>query len=161
MKPILLTIILLAAPVAASAQITSETAAYNGNAYVKALAGACQHGYGLYGGGGGAEAILWKGISLGGEVSHQAFSDGWGLTYFTVQPGFHFKGRSRASKWDPFLTVGLGGAVSNRGGNGATANFGGGFNYWLKDKVAFRFDVRTQAIADEAMVVFGFGVSFR
>jgi len=161
MKSALPIFVFLAIRIAASAQANPETPNYNGNVYAKAFTGTCQHGYLLYGGGGGAEGILWKGISVGGEVSYQAFSDGWGLTYFTVQPGFHFNGRKRTTKWDPFISLGLGGAISNHGGYGGTSNFGGGFNYWFKDRTALRFDVRAQAVGEEAMVVFGFGVSFR
>lgn len=159
MKSAILALLTLAAPAIATAQTTPGT--YNGNVYVSSFLGACQHGYGIFGGGGGAEGLIWKGVSLGGEVSYQSFTDGWGLGMFTVQPGYHFKGKNRTSKWDPFVTFGVGIATSNHGGHGGTANLGAGANYWFKDKMAIRFVARTQAVADEGMFSFGIGISFR
>lgn len=157
MKRAILSVLLLTVP--AIAQNTPGT--YNGNVYVTSFAGMCQHGYGIFGGGGGAEALLWKGVSIGAEGSYQSFTDGWGFGMFTVQPGYHFKGKNRAAKWDPFVTFGIGGIAGNRGGFGATANLGGGANYWFKDKMAVRFEARSQAFAEEGMFVFGIGISFR
>lgn len=161
MKATMFALLFLSAAGEAAAQARPETRSYNGNYYVTAFMGGCQHGYGLFGGGAGAEGLLWKGLSIGGEASYQTFTDGWGLTYLTVQPGYHFRGKNRASKWDPFVTMGMGLAIGNRGGYGGTANIGGGANYWFKDKMAVRFSVRMQGIAEEGMVVGSIGISFR
>lgn len=157
MKPAIFSLLLLAVPALAQ----ERPATYNGNLYATAFAGACQHGYGLFGGGGGAEGLIWKGVSLGVEGSYQSFTGGWGFGMFTVQPGYHFKGRNRAAKWDPFVTFGIGGVAGNHGGFGGAANVGAGANYWYKDKMAFRFEGRVQSFAKEGMFVFGVGLSFR
>jgi hypothetical protein len=161
MKASLAVLLILAAPTAAFSQAIADAPSYKGLVYATALAGACQHGFPLFGGGGGGEAIFWKGISLGGEASYQSFTDGWGIGYFTLQPGFHFKGRNRKAKWDPFVTAGFGGAVSNDGGRAAAGNLGGGVNYWFSDRTALRITGRIQGAGEEGTFVFGIGVSFR
>jgi hypothetical protein len=41
-----------------------------GSVYGLANVGACVHGYAFYGGGGGGEALVYKGLSVGGEGSY-------------------------------------------------------------------------------------------
>lgn len=141
--------------------LAAQSKTYNGNIYATSFLGACQHGYFLGGAGGGAEGLIWKGVSVGAEASYQSFSDGWGFGLFTIQPGVHFKGKNRAARWDPFVTYGLGIVTSNQGGFGGTGNVGAGANYWFRDKLAVRFSGRVQAFANEAMFVFSLGISFR
>ncbi len=133
---------------------------YNGNLHAFAVLGSCRHGYGLFGGGGGAEALLWKGVSGGVDVSYQSFTDGSGLGMLTPQLGYHFTNRARALRWDPFLTAGAGvGWVP--GGSAATGNLGGGFNYWFKPSAAIRVEFRAHGISTEALATFRIGLSFR
>lgn len=144
----------------ALAQPQAESKRYNGNVYGFGVMGACQHGYGLFGGGGGAEALLWKGISAGVDVSYQSFTDGAGFGMLTPQFGYHFTNRTKPLRWDPFVTAGAGmGWLS--GGTAGTGNAGGGFNYWFKPRVAIRAEFRVQLISSEGLFTGRIGISFR
>jgi hypothetical protein len=155
-----ITILGLVLPLVLAAQDADKPRAYSGSGYLFAVAGACQHGYAFAGGGGGAEALVWKGLTVGAEGSYQSFSDGWGFGIGTAQVGYHFMGKNRAAKWDPFVTYGMGMATSG-GGFGRAGNLGGGGTYWFKDRVGLRMEGRVQAFSEEAMFAFRVGLSFR
>lgn len=143
-----------------AAQDRGGSGRYNGNFHGFAVMGACQHGYGLFGGGGGAEALLWKGISAGVDVSYQSFTDGNGFGMLTPQFGYHFTNRTKPLRWDPFVTVGAGiGWLS--GGSAATGNLGGGFNYWFRPRMAIRVEFRVHGISSEGLATGRIGFSFR
>jgi len=149
-----------AAPVSAqdSAQPVKR---YNGNVYGYFTAGACNHGYGIFGGGGGAEGFVWKGISVGVDANYQQFTDGWGFGSLTPNFGYHFINRDKAVRWDPFVTIGAG-PVFGSGGTSGTANLGGGATYWFKPRVGIRFEYRAQVVAyEEGIHSFRIGFSFR
>ena len=143
------------------AQAQPHERPYNGNFHAFGVMGACQHGYGLFGGGGGAEGLVWKGITLGADVSYQAFTDGWGFGMVSGQVGYHFVNRSQPLKWDPFVTYGMGGVFGSKGGMSGTARLGGGFNYWFKPRMAVRVEFRAHGMPDEVLATARIGVSFR
>jgi hypothetical protein len=158
--------ILIGLLMAGEAALAGEAAAkeekrYNGNYYGYFTAGACQHGYGIFGGGGGAEGFLWKGISVGVDASYQQFTDGWGFGLITPQFGYHFINRSKPVKWDPFVTIGGGVAIPGAGATG-TGNFGGGVTYWFKPRWGLRLEYRAHVVAyEEGLNTFRIGFSFR
>jgi len=82
--------LVLALAAISSARGRSEKAfRYNGNGYGYFTIGGCQHGYALYGGGGGGEALVWRGLTVGGEGGYQKFSDGWGFGTLFGDVGYH------------------------------------------------------------------------
>lgn len=144
----------------AAAQPSGVEDKYNGNAYGFISLGACNHGYGQVGGGAGAEALLWKGLTVGIDGNYQQFTDGWGYGTVTPEFGYHFVKRDGTGRWDPFFTMGAGWVMAR--GVGATANAGGGVIYWFKPRLGIRLEYRTHIIAaDEAVNAFRVGISFR
>jgi hypothetical protein len=143
------------------AQSQPAPATYNGNYYGFGSFGACQHGYGIFGGGGGAEGLLWKGVSVGVDGSYQQFTDGGGYGFLTGQGGYHFVNRKAPLRWDPFVTAGAGVVFGKSGGSGPTANLGGGAIYWVKPRLGIRFEFRIHAMSDEAISTGRIGLSFR
>ena len=97
-------------PVSLLAQPAPQSAPYryNGNGYAFGAAGACQHGYALFGGGGGGEALLWKGFALGVDAGAYRFSDGgsFGLVHPTV--GWHFVNRNIRARNEFFVNFEIG-----------------------------------------------------
>ena len=160
MNRILMTLILLAVPVRGWGQVAEKPFRYDGNWYGFTNLGACMHGYGLFGGGLGAEGLLWKGITAGVDTSYQSFTDGWHFGMASVQLGYHFVNRNKRAKWDPFATYGVGIGFTE-GGYGGSGNLGGGFNYWFKDRIALRVEARIHGVAGEVIVTGRIGVSFR
>jgi len=104
------------------------------------------------------------GFGVGGEVGYLArfnrFNDGLGLASANVS--YHFKGNDSSRKLVPFVT----GGPSLGFRNGATAgggNFGGGAQYWFKERVAARFEVRTHVFSSDSPFNIGVrvGLSFK
>ncbi|MFB3779143.1 MAG: hypothetical protein ACE141_16110 [Bryobacteraceae bacterium] len=153
--------VLLCLPVCLVAQEPAKPVRYNGNGYAYFNAGACQHGYRLVGVGGGGEFFLWRGLTLGGDIGHHRFSDGWGFSLATLDVGYHFVNRRQPKRIDPFVTFSaLGVAVSE--GITSAGHLGGGLNYWFKSRVGLHAEVRlTVVAAEEAITALHIGVSFR
>jgi hypothetical protein len=166
MRLTLITLISLAAlvPSVLSAQPApqSKPYRYRGNGYAFGAIGACQHGYPLFGGGGGGEALLWKGLTVGAEGGAYTFSDGY--SFGSIQPtlGWHFVDRNRRATNEGFVNFGPGIAFGvSRGGTSPWASIGGGMIRWINDKVGLRIEGRMQAFSSEGMFVGRIGVSFR
>ena len=158
MKSLALVLVLAAAP--AFSEEPEKEFRYNGNGYGYFTAGGCQHGYALYGGGGGAEGLVWRGLIVGAEGGYQQFSDHWGFGTFLLDTGYHFVNRKRPQKVDPFVIGGLGIAAGNGGFAGAMT-LGGGVIYWVKPRIGIRTEGRLNGAGGEGMFVFRVGVSFR
>jgi hypothetical protein len=157
----LLVLLAAGAGSAAAQEAGKQERRYYGNVYGYFTAGACNHGYGIFGGGGGAEGFLWKGISAGVDTSYQQFTDGWGFGFFTPQFGYHFINRNKPVRWDPFVTTG-GGAAFTSGDSTGTANLGAGVTYWFKPRLGVRLEYRLHVVAyEEALNTFRIGFSFR
>jgi hypothetical protein len=112
--------------------------------------------------GGGAEAFIYHGLSLGAEIGpffswtapgrgFTPFSDrvhGLGSTNIT----YHFLSNTTDRKLDPFLTGGYSLFFGNISvvGRGSTSNqsgynAGGGANFWLLRRAALRLEFRHQS----------------
>jgi len=91
--------------------------------------------------GAGGEGFLSRGFALGGEMGYAApfgsFSNGLGVG--SVNAAYHF-GRAKDKKFVPFLTGGY--SLLFRDGTANAVNFGGGFNYWFKQRHGIRIEVR-------------------
>jgi hypothetical protein len=95
--------------------------------------------------GGGGEAMVYQGLGVGAEVGAiSALQDsGGGLGLFSANGSYHF---SRQNKISPFLTGGYSFVFGN--GSRNLANFGGGINYWIREKIGLRIEFRDHVYAD-------------
>ena len=111
--------------------------------------------------GGGGERLLYKGLGLGGEIGYLAATensgDGFGLASANVS--YHF-GKA-GQKLTPFITGGA--SIAFRSGAAGGGNFGGGVQYWMKDRVALRFEFRDHILSSDSPHFYGFrvGLAFR
>ncbi len=92
--------------------------------------------------GGGGEATFYKGLGIGAEAGYlvpaEDTSSGLGLASLNAVYIFRGKGRSRI---EPFLTGG--GTVGfAAGGAFGGINFGGGIQYWMRNRIGLRFEFR-------------------
>jgi hypothetical protein len=162
MKRIILAMTLLSIPAWPQTEPAVKTFKYNGNGYTFFSAGACLHGYANVGVGGGGEAFIWRGLTIGAEIGYYRFTAyrnaGYGVA--TVYPGYHFVDRKKPVKWDPYVNgtvLGLGFAR----GRAAAGHLGVGVNYWFKEKIGLQTGVQFQAIGCEPLVLFRVGLTFR
>lgn len=162
MKMLLSVVLLWVSPVL-NAQTTSSSVSYryHGNGYLFGAAGACQHGYGLFGGGGGAEGLVWKGLAVGVNAGVYTFTDGgsFGLVHPTV--GWHFVNRNVRARNEFFVNFGPGAVFGDNGGVGPSGTLGAGAIHWVGKRVGVRWEVRAHGLSDEGMLVGRIGVSFR
>src|SRR5919108_5877023 len=88
--------------------------------------------------GGGAEYFVYKGLSAGGEYSRIKGSDTTGgSNNISLNGTYHFLGRDKSQKFDPFATGGYSRFFAS--GVGANAmNLGVGINSWLSDGFGLR-----------------------
>ena len=102
--------------------------------------------------GGGGELAVAKGVSLGiegGAVGvkrdyiHSLKGEG------SLNGYYHFR-HARDARWDPFVTGGY--SLFFRRGATSLGNFGGGFNYWFGETVAFRLEFRDQVQGGPAAI---------
>ncbi len=115
--------------------------------------------------GGGGEGLVAKGLGLGGDLGYGApwrsFGDGIG----TLSPNvsYHFLSRNREAKAEPFVTGGY--TLFFRSGTANGFNFGGGVNWWFKEGVGLRFEVRDNVMVANGdtghFIGFRIGLAFR
>jgi hypothetical protein len=95
--------------------------------------------------GGGGEAFLYKGLGLGAEAGYvtpwQNFGNGVGLVSFNGS--YHF---NRDRKVSPFVSGGY--TLGFRSDTANLFNFGGGVNYWFRDRVGLRFEFRDHVYSE-------------
>jgi hypothetical protein len=89
--------------------------------------------------GGGGEALVYKGVGIGGELTYVTpWSDyGAGVLLGSLDGSYHF---ARNRKISPFLTGGY--SLAFRQGYVNLVNFGGGVNCWVTRKVGVRLEFR-------------------
>ena len=97
-------------------------------------------GYGLFGFGGGGEGLLKAGFGISADIGYVyytegGFKDGFGL----FSPGVIYQFQ-RTRKVVPFVSGGY--SLAFRGESTSLVYVGGGFNYWMKDRLGLRFEVR-------------------
>lgn len=106
---------------------------------------------------------LGAGVDAGYVAPYQSFKDGIG----TFSPNFvvRFRAKDSKAKAEPFVTGGYTRFFGDGSGNGF--NFGGGLNYWFKERIGLRFEVRDNVYvipsgdALSHFVGFRIGLSFR
>ncbi len=114
--------------------------------------------------GGGGEGFVKGGLSVGGEVAGftpaSAFDNGFGI--LSANAGYHFLKASRSGKVVPFVSGGY--SLFFRSSAASGVNFGGGVDYWFKDRVGLRFEIRDHVIVeypDTHYAGFRVGLTFR
>jgi len=116
--------------------------------------------------GGGGEGFFNRYLGAGAEVGYVApyssFSDGIGI--FSPNVVARFRPKSKENKVEPFVTGGYSLFFRSRSTNGA--NVGGGVNWWFKERLGLRFEVRDNfAVLDDGdtvhLVGFRFGLTFK
>jgi hypothetical protein len=92
--------------------------------------------------GAGGQGLLYKGLGMGAEIGYlspnNSLADGVGL--LSVNGLYEFKQANAKRKVIPFVTAGY--SLAFRCGASTAFNFGGGINYWFREKQALRLEVR-------------------
>ena len=114
--------------------------------------------------GGGAEGLVYQGLGAGAELSYLSTVTGFrdGLGVFSPNVSYHFLNATKSGKVVPFVTGGY--TLYFRSGKAHGFNYGGGVNYWFKERVGLRFEVRDQVFLNNGtghFVGFRAGISFR
>jgi hypothetical protein len=111
--------------------------------------------------GGGGEALVYRGLAVGAEVGCIAAlqGSGGGMGLFSANGSYYF---SRQRKVSPFLT----GGYSSVWGHGQRnlVNLGAGANYWIRERLGIRFELRDHIYAagsDGHLLGFRIGIIFR
>src|SRR5512136_2678606 len=146
MKGVMLAVLLLGLPSPVSAQDQGTNPHHRGSGYFFLAAGMCQHAVLLGGTGGGGEVFVYRGIALGGDAGAYSFTDTYAFGVGAVNATYHFAGPNRRRGSDPFLTGGWSMAFAPGGFYGGGTNIGGGFNYWVRDRIGIRWEARGHAI---------------
>jgi hypothetical protein len=100
----------------------------------------------------GGEAILGKGIGVGAEIGAVGVRRDFGdsvVGIFSPNGYYHFA-HGKGVKADPFVTGGY--TLLFRTGHANLFNFGGGLNYWFRQRLGVRFEIRDQVLTDGAAV---------
>ena len=91
----------------------------------------------------GGEAMLYKGLAAGADIGWQgpteSFRNGFGLASFNG--AYHFVSSQHERRFVPFVTAGYTRSFANQSGANL-ANYGVGFQYWFKERWAFRVEGR-------------------
>ena len=91
----------------------------------------------------GGEAMLYKGLAAGADIGWQgpteSFRNGFGLASFNG--AYHFVSSQHERRFVPFVTAGYTRSFANQSGANL-ANYGAGFQYWFKERWAFRVEGR-------------------
>jgi hypothetical protein len=118
--------------------------------------------FGVFGLGGGVEVLLQDEFGISADVGYVYFTqsginDGFGL--FSPGALYQFQG---GSKVVPFVSGGY--SLAFRSDVLNMVYFGGGVNYWMKKRLALKFEVRDQLSPSEPrdnLLQFRVGLLFR
>jgi hypothetical protein len=112
----------------------------------------------------GGEGLIKGGFGAGAEIGGFARSGridrGFGV--FSPNVSYHFLKASRSGKLVPFVTGGYTLFFASGVDNGV--NFGGGVNYWFKERVGLRIEVRDHWLVPTSefhAIGVRFGIAFR
>lgn len=112
----------------------------------------------------GGEGLIKGGFGVGGEIGGlapvESFSSGFGV--LSAGANYHFLNASKSGKVVPFVNGGY--TMFFREGVANGGHFGGGVNYWFKERVGLRFEVRDHIVAEASgthFLGFRFGLTFR
>lgn len=112
----------------------------------------------------GGEGLIKGGFGVGAEIGGlaptQSFNEGFGV--LSAGANYHFLKASQSGKVVPFVNGGY--TMFFRSGVANGGHFGGGVNYWFKERVGVRFEVRDHIVAEAPgthFLGFRFGLTFR
>lgn len=155
---VILLVVLL--PFAAAAQSKER----RGQGYVFVAPGTTSEGGATLHIGGGGEGLVYKGLGVGGEIGYlgaaQNLSGGIGVLSPNVS--YHFRNASRSGKFVPFVTSGYSLLFPSDAVH--AVNVGGGMNWWFKDRVGLRLELRDHIIPNsQSLHIIGLriGLAFR
>lgn len=137
---------------------------YKGSVYGYFTGGGCQHGYGIVGGGAGAEGFLWRGLTIGIEGGAHTYVNDKGFGDLHMPVGYHFVDRKKSAKVDPFVSFSPAGLFYRTSGNGIgyATHGGGGVTYWFKPRLGVRMEFRVHTFGyDEVTAQGRIGISYR
>lgn len=96
----------------------------------------------------GGEGLVYKGLGLGGEIGYlfPTRQPGEGIGIASVNGSYHFTNEDRSRKVVPFVTAGYSRAFGQGGAN--LINYGGGVNWWMRERLGLRLEVRDHVTTD-------------
>ena len=161
-RAILVTLILALVPCLGQAQSSDYS---KGHGYGYFAPGVSSGGAGTMHFGGGGERYFGRHVGVGVEAGYLSplgsFSEGIGT--FSPDVVARFLPKSSENKVEPFVNGGY--SLFFREGAVHGANVGGGVNWWFKDRLGLRFEVRDNFAAIEGdtvhLVGFRIGLTFR
>ena len=109
--------------------------------------------------GAGGERLLVNGFGMGGEIGYLKATRGFGdgLALISVNPSYHFVNTTSNGRVVPFITAGA--SMAFRGGSSAGgANFGGGVQYWARERVGVRLEFRDHLFSSDSPHLYQFRV---
>jgi hypothetical protein len=113
--------------------------------------------------GGSGEGFFTKNLGAGVDVGYLTPMRSWGDGIGTLSPNFVARFLPKQdNKIEPFFTGGY--TLFFRSGTANGFNFGGGANWWFKDHLGLRFEVRDNVMVEEGtghFVGFRIGLAFR
>ena len=99
----------------------------------------------------GGELRLFEGLAVGAELGGVGAiadsSDGLGI--FSLNGYYHFSNATRRERLLPFITAGYTGAGTREWGE-RWFNLGGGVDYWPKNRLGLRVELRDQIDANHS-----------
>ena len=138
----LIFVILLAVLLPSAAAAQSKERRGQGYVFV-APTSTTEGGLGLHIGVGG-EGLVYKGLGVGGEIGYLGSADGLrdGIGVLSTNISYHFTKATKSRKFAPFVTSGY--SMVFRGSAINSINIGGGANWWFKDRIGLRLELRDQ-----------------
>jgi hypothetical protein len=112
----------------------------------------------------GGERLVYKGLGVGGEIGYiGSMTDmSAGIGVGSGNASYHFKTSVSSGKLAPFLTGGY--SIAARSDVASGFNVGGGVDYWFKERVGLRVEVRDHifpAFRNMNLIGVRFGLTFR
>jgi hypothetical protein len=143
MKKIFLAVFLMAlVPVWGFAQADEYSKGHGYVYFAPGVAASKEEGVGVAHIGGGGEGFFTRNLGAGADVGYlapfESFADGIGT--FSPNIVARFRAKDGQYKVEPFVTGGY--TLFFRSGSAHGANFGGGVNWWVKEHVGLRFELR-------------------
>lgn len=92
--------------------------------------------------GGGGEGFLTRNLGVGADLGYLTPTRSWGDGIGTFSPNFvvRFRAKDNDNRVEPFVTGGY--TLFFRSGTANGFNVGGGVNYWFKECVGLRLELR-------------------
>lgn len=153
--------VLIAVLALLSSTVAAQSSDYRGQGYLFFGPGASSNfgnTQGTFHVGGGGEVFLYREVAAGAEIGYLApwKSAGDGTGMFSLDGSLHF---DRTAKLIPFITAGY-----TRAGGSNGVNFGGGIEWWLRERKGLRLEFRDHrmgAATNLYYLDFRIGLEFR